>query len=307
MAISSDFFLYCIYGLAVASELEFPELAGTEPPGTEPVVYIGKTSINSHQHNVDLSKKFDWQITDKYFTLYIQDTGIFSVTDGREIAVEIAEKADMSRVRLFILGTCFGFLLHQRNILPIHGCAIATTAGCKVFAGSVGSGKSTLAAGFMKTGRKILADDVSAMSLSDTQRPYIHPSYPQLKVCPDSAAKLAISTEDLSPIDAKQTKFRLPVSSWFYSQPMPLSAIYFLTTHHESSYQVQQIYGAEKFQNLLTHTYRSILIKKVDLKNSHFDLCASLSNLVPMYRILRPANSFEIFTFLEFLENHFSR
>ena len=51
-----------------------------------------------------------------------------------------------SDVRVFLLGSCIGALLHQRGILVLHAGAIHTDKGAVLFTGPWGIGKSTLLA-----------------------------------------------------------------------------------------------------------------------------------------------------------------
>ncbi len=305
MSLSPNDQLYSVYGLTISTDFVFPELATVDPSFATVDVSVKQGVVNSQVYNLDETKKYDWDISEDHFALYIQEIGKFLVLQGRTIVVEVYHDADLSRVRLFILGTCFGVLIHQRNLLPLHGCAIATPSGCKIFAGPVGIGKSTLAAGFVKSGYKILADDVSVISIPENRQPLVYPSYPQIKICPDSADKLSIQTDSLPSVDVAKTKFRYPIRNNYYSKPMVLSSIYFLDTTVKSDFEARQIKGISKFQKLIANTYRQMLMENIELKYNHFELCSKLSNIVPMYDLNRPSESFQIFGLIEFLENHF--
>lgn len=302
---SPSIYYYSIYGLTVASDFLLPEVSPLESPPPTIDVSVTKCRICSQTNNIDESKDFDWHASDGYFSLHLEHTGKFLVLDGNKIVVEPYKDADVSRIRVFLLGTCFGVLIHQKRLLPIHGCAIATSSGCKVFAGPVGIGKSTLAAAFLKCGYKVLADDVSVISITESEKPIVYPSYPQIKICPDSALKLEFPIENLPPVDAAETKFRYPVTHNHHKEPMMLSAIYILTTYENNEFSINQLDGSHKFQQLMANTYRSTLINSINVGTSHFELCAALVNLVPMYRLYRSSRSFEIISLVEFLEKHF--
>ncbi len=59
------------------------------------------------------------------FLLAIPGVAAFHVHGGREIIIQPAPQADAAAIRLFLLGSAFGALLHQRGITPMHGSAVA--------------------------------------------------------------------------------------------------------------------------------------------------------------------------------------
>ena len=89
-----------------------------------------------------------YQSAPRQFLLKISRVARYLVSDGNEIIVDPEPDADLSAIRLFLFGSAFGALLHQRGILPLHGSAIVTSRGAVVFAGVSGSGKSALACAF---------------------------------------------------------------------------------------------------------------------------------------------------------------
>ncbi|MCP4397035.1 MAG: hypothetical protein GY801_07015 [bacterium] len=64
-----------------------------------------------------------------------------------------------------------GALLHQRELLPLHGSAIKVNDGVCVFVGLSGNGKSTVAAAFRQRGYQVLADDVCVVSIREDGLP----------------------------------------------------------------------------------------------------------------------------------------
>lgn len=89
----------------------------------------------------------------------------YLVEEGRRITVDPARSAESPDVRLFLLGSAFGYLCHQRGVLPIHGASVLIDGEAIVLAGASGAGKSTLADAFARRGYAILSDDVSPVQV----------------------------------------------------------------------------------------------------------------------------------------------
>ncbi|MDX8394562.1 MAG: hypothetical protein R8K21_08285, partial [Mariprofundales bacterium] len=84
--------------------------------------------------------------------LNVPDIARFLISNGNSITVESAKNSDPQSIRLFLLGSCLGAILHQRGMLILHANAIRFDDGCVLFAGTSGQGKSTLAAAFHHRG-----------------------------------------------------------------------------------------------------------------------------------------------------------
>jgi hypothetical protein len=87
----------------------------------------------------------------------------------------------------------------------------------------------------------------------------------------------------------------------FESEAIIPSLIFFLEKSHErENLYSREVKGIELFQKLASNAYRGEYLGGLDLKQSHFELFASLSNQLKGYVIERPEN---IITIVE-LSNH---
>src|SRR5262249_29493195 len=84
------------------------------------------------------------------------ETGRFLVRNGNEILIAPAPSSD-SEIGVYLLGTAFGVLCHQRGIPPLHASAIDVADGCVAFVGGTGAGKSTLVAALAARGHQVIA------------------------------------------------------------------------------------------------------------------------------------------------------
>src|SRR6185437_2825507 len=86
------------------------------------------------------------------------------IHDGKSIQFE-ANPAQDPIAALHILGSCTGALLFQRGLIPLHGNTTATKHGAAMFVGKIGAGKSATTMALLRRGHRLVADDISAVSL----------------------------------------------------------------------------------------------------------------------------------------------
>ena len=106
----------------------------------------------------------------------------YAVLEGRRIIVDPADGADPRNVRLYLLGSAMGLLLHQRGVLPLHANAVEIDGQAFAFMGPSGAGKSTLAAWFHDQGLRVVADDVCAVHFDAQLRPWVSQGLPRLRL-----------------------------------------------------------------------------------------------------------------------------
>lgn len=289
--------LYTAFGLNFHSELELTPLKTAEATNPDVRIVLGPVS-HTGLDQPHVTKPF-CQTAPNQLWLDVPDIARFQVSDGNMIIVDPKPDADPQSVQLFLLGSCMGAIMYQRNRLVIHGNAIRFRHGCVIVAGASGAGKSTLAAAFVKRGYQVLADDLSV--IDDHVR--VQPSYPQLKIWRDTAKKLDIDTSPLKRIRMQVDKFAFPLHEQFYSEPLPIKAVYILNPHNQPDLRVEEITGMNKFQPLKNQSYRGGYLEGLGLNAQHLTLCASLANQSRVARIIRPNNGFKINELVELIED----
>ncbi|WDM23196.1 dephospho-CoA kinase [Paenibacillus polymyxa] len=301
---------YTAFGLRIASELNLPELLLAAPEAVEDVV-IRQADLTAWSGQLEQA---NFVMLDERFMFQIPGTAIYAVREGKEIEVSIFSGADPDTVRLFVLGTCMGVLLMQRRILPIHGSAVVIGGRAYAFVGESGTGKSTMAAAFRQAGYQMVSDDVIAVKAT-TSSAIVYPAYPQQKLGLDSLLQLEALREnkharnsvmpqytDLRMLAGELNKYAVPAVDEFFNDPLPLRGVFELVADSPTralmregelvAVTEQPLNVLECLHTLLQHTYRRVIIPRMDLSEWSFDAAARTARKVEGWRLLRDSSVF---------------
>ena len=233
-----------------------------------------------------------FEVSPGKYLLNISGVARYLVSNGAEIVVDPAPAADVDAVRLFLLGSGMGALLHQRRVLPLHASAIVTPRGAVVLAGPSGSGKSTLAAALVRRGFGVLADDVCVVDTSEA--PAVMPGTTSLMLWSDALRELGIENSGLYPVRAGLQKYRLPGRNDLSPRPVRLHAVYILNVSHSDTVALAPIAGFAKFEALTANTFRNTFIQPMNLAGSHFRQVGRVADFTRMRSVIRPRDGFRI-------------
>ena len=298
---------YTAYGLTIDSQVDCPQLTRLVPqPGNSPADVIIRYGETPQALKNPLAQGAFFQANPTQFLLRIKAIGSFLVLEGREIIIEPAPQANNDDVTLFLFGSVFGAVLHQRGYLVLHASAIATPRGSVLFMGNSGHGKSTTAAAFIQRGYRILADDVCAMRIDPSGCPVIIPAFPQLKIWADAAEKLNADIHSLHKVRAQLEKYALPVQEQFSQAPMPIHALYHLNIHNQPDIRLENVEDAERFKMLLDNTYRAHFLDGLKMRGEHFRLAMAVTKAGLFRRVTRPLYPFLLHELVDLIETDFS-
>ena len=225
------------------------------------------------------------------FMFQMPDTGIFCIHEGNSIIIDPAPQVSEAKLRLFILGTCMGILLMQRDIFPLHGSALLIEGQAYAFVGHSGAGKSTLAATFMQAGYPLISDDVIAVNYENGV-PHVYPAYPQQKLWQESLNHFGISSDQYSTLHDEYDKFAIPVGDRFYNQPVPLAGVFELVKTDAPEASIIELNRLERLHIMLAHTFRGAIVPRLGLKQRHFSQFAALAGELDAYQIQRSTTAF---------------
>jgi hypothetical protein len=292
---------YHAYGLNIASDLECPELVPGN--GAAPDLHVRFGIVPERQDTPDTQNAL-FQATPQQFLLNIDRVARYEISNGDEIVIDRAPQATDGDIRVFLLGSAIGALLHQRGLLPLHASAIETQLGAVAFMGQVGLGKSTLAAAFHRRGYRVLADDVCAVSLDADGKPLVTPAYPQLNLWADALEQIGETKENLPLTRFMNEKYGRSVSEGYTTQPVPLCAAYELRAQDGGGQpSLARVTGREKMRLLRDNTFRLSFLAGMERDEHYLRLVLATAQQIRAARVSRPQQPFMLDELADLVES----
>jgi hypothetical protein len=289
---------YTVYGLQVHSELTLPELVPAPVSQPDVLIRYGDVPIALPD---PLGRGMLYQAQPGQFLLRLDRIANYLVTDGTTITIQPAPNGDAADLRVFLLGSAFGALLHQRGVLPLHGSTIVTRWGALVFVGDSGNGKSTLAGALCQRGYRFLGDDVCVVRI-DTGAPMAYPAFPILQLWADMQSQLD-SGASPERVRTGLEKYCLCMNDRFADQAVPLVAAYELTTINTEELSLSRLDDADKFAVLISHTYRSRFLDGLGLRGAHFRYASEVARHLRVSRVRRPQQPLRLDALVDLIES----
>lgn len=297
--------MYMAYGLGVESELEIPEFLPVNRLPIESATINIRFDTLSAPPLTETPSACRCQIGQNEAYLDWPQGGLFLVRQGREIIIDPAVGADETLVRTFLLGAAFGLLLHQRGQLVLHASAIALDEGAVLFIGDRGAGKSTTAALFQSHGYSLIADDVTVLDMSQPESVMVVPSFPQIKLWPESITSLGQQPEQFPQLNPLVEKRICSSPDTFAQQSHPLLGIYVLDWGVENVIHPLKGHGAlaDLMHNWYCARFGAEMMRHISPAD-HLKIFAGLLNQVPVYELIRKESLADIHNLVPVLTHH---
>lgn len=294
-------YYYKVYGLNIESEIKIQELVilnDEDKANIDLTIYIDKMpeSINIAKEQGILE---GFRKNEMWF--YVKGVATYYIKNGKEIVVEPYRNIDDHYIKTYILGSAFGLLLIQRNIVAIHGGTVVIDDKAIICTGDTGAGKSTLTSALRLNGAKLVADDVSAIGIKDEIM--VYPAYPQQKLCGDALKKLGHNTSEFIRIDEGRDKYAIPSKAGFISEPVKLSTIFEISVKEVEEVNINELKGSEKMNTIMKNIYRGYVNQIVGLDRAYFRKLLRITKDINVYRITRPKDKFTVNEQIVFIED----
>ena len=276
---------YRVFGLKIRSEIELPELFVDHSDALADVaIRVGAIESDIVEEGLHADEGG--------LVLVVPQIARFRISDGATIVIDQQAGVPARNVRLFLLGSAFGALLHQRGLLPLHANAIEIDGTAVAFMGPSGAGKSTLAACFHDQGFRVITDDVCAVGFGPDGHPYAAPGLPRFRLWAEALELVGRDPQGLSRsfLNEEEEKFDVPVDAASAARSQtPLAAIYLLERGDEFS--IVPLRGIEAAEAVFANTYRGEYLAQTSGQKEHWESAMRLVRGTPVFRAIRQWDS----------------
>lgn len=270
---------YHIGGLKVSSEIDLEIEECDFDIGD---VVIKKGDISFYDGLEDES--FAFEFSKKDFYMKLEDIAQYSVHKGETIIVDKRTDDDSSYYKMFIKGSAWGALLHQRNILPFHASSVLYKNKGVMICGVSGGGKSTLSYNMVKNGASYLCDDITAVRDFEIQ-----PSHVSIKLWEDALKSLNEDYTDLMQIRSDINKyFFVPKNKC--DETVGIDNIYILVPDKEiDSIEISTPSALAKINILRSQIYRyGFVDKDFEILKRYNDIIFKIAQRAKIRVVRRP-------------------
>jgi hypothetical protein len=293
---------YRVSGLAVASEVDLPGLIPGDAD-VAPDVTIRRAVVPKSLDGATAIGP-TWQRADGRFLMHIPRVARFLLEGGHSIAFEAEDDAELQDVAVFLSGSVFGVLLHQRNHIVLHASAVLVGGKAVLFCGQSGAGKSTFAAALGERGYSLIADDQCAIEIGDDGIPRIQADGRRLRLWEKSISELGL---DDRRGDAMRNRLRK-----FYVEPVaasdaavPIGAVYALIEiRGQQEPDIERPNVVEATRLLVANAYRPMLVHRLDQREVYFRAAAAIAATSGIFRLKRQLGFAEIPASIAMLQAH---
>jgi hypothetical protein len=292
---------YCICGLKVASEIDLPGLIAFPPGAPDVTIRLGAIPASlegaSEIHPT-------YEVAGDLFLLRIPHVANFLLCGGSEMVVEAAEGTPAAEVAIFIIGTVFGVLLHQRRQIVLHASAVRVNGKAVLFCGYSGAGKSTIAAALGQRGYALMTDDVCAITLRGGEPPLVQPDGRLLKLWSQAIDQLKLGARRGAAVRHKLEKFYVdPAAN--AAEALPLGAVYILReTRPPLRDGIERLNIVDSARHIRSSAYRPRLVRVLHQAEHYLRASPSIMGKTGIFALTRPLDFAQMPEVVTWLEAH---
>lgn len=241
---------YRAFGLAIASDMELPELVAAPCSCADLEIRLIDTGRTFPPPDAEGEFRFG---DDECFLLFPQ-IGAFRVLPPGRIEIEPVPGVDPTLLCFPLLGPVIALLLQARGAFLLHGSALRVSGEAVSFLGDKGAGKSTTAAAFLRAGHELLTDDIVAIEGLEHGPGRILPAFPQVKLSHEASISLALSETHKRPkVPIVRDKERFLLGKGFAQEGLPPGT--FLLLRRGEHLGVQWLNPKERMKAFLRFSY----------------------------------------------------
>lgn len=275
-----------IAGLSVRSEVLFDGICAPSDDALPADVTIRQGHVPPLLAEASSSGP-TWQIADDTFLLLIPGVARFLITAGTDVIFQPDAGVSVQDLAIFLIGTAFAILLHQRGAIVLHASAVRVDGKAVLFCGPSGAGKSTLAVALADRGYAVVADDFCTLSTAADGSLFVHPDGRQLKLWAEVIDAFALHERRGAPVRNRIEKFYVAPPE-AHDEPLPLGGIFILRERRMPDVEgIRRLNIAEAGRLLRLNAYRSFLVDRLGQREAYLRAAATAADVAGMYYLTR--------------------
>jgi hypothetical protein len=267
---------YSVAGLRVTSDLRLPGLIAQFVAPSSADITIARDVLPPPVTPIDPLAEF---------VVEIPGVMRMAMRNGSSLAYDPLPGARPDDMALFLGGTGFGGLLHQRGRVVLHASAVLMGGKAVLFCGASGAGKSTLATALVDAGYGHIADDFCAIDFGADGTPMVAPDGRRHKLWQRAIDGLALPDRRGNAVQPGQDKYFVDPRETI-TTPIPIGAIYALGVADQI--MVEQVRPLEMLHIMMANAYRPHLIALMKQHRLYLEVTGRLANRTAIRRLLRP-------------------
>lgn len=285
----NKYYFYKIYDLILRSEIMFDEYE--EIKVHSDIKYDFEILYGVETYDIIRKKQrgINQNFSLSYIWFYADNIATYQIIEGKKILVTKDKDCDHETVKAYLIGTCMGYILFQKNILAIHGAVVANKDKASIIIGDSGSGKSTISMYLQNKGYCFLSDDIARIFYVD--KLCVSSGYPGQRLCEDTMAELDFNIKQYRKVHLpNKNKFLIPIKENFIDNRIEARFIFEITTKSSGEIEFFHVEGKEKLNVVLNNIYGINRLKFLKMDSNYFKSCISLAREITVYKIVRPIN-----------------
>jgi len=253
-----------------------------------PLKDVNITLVNSIPEITDsLYSDAFTRINQSEFTLKVDGVADYYAHLGKEVRYSIYPGATKENIELYLNGSVYGAILHQRKIIPLHGSCFNYHGLGMMICGDSGAGKSSLTASFWQDGARFLTDDVTPLMFKN-DRAYIWNMSDRIKLWNDTLMQLGHKNTGLKRVTPETDKYYFPIDK-DKEELSTLDCIYIIEIRNDDDINFEELNGPEKFGALRGEIYRPEYLKGMpENEKLYFQQLINISNGLRVIKVIRP-------------------
>ncbi len=288
---------YTTFGLSICSDIDLPLVPAHNCAAD---IHIIQGRVPATIGPIIVDTPF-YSLNEEQLLFRMPNIAEFLVESGSLVTYTLLDASDVDQrsIRLYLLGSIMGSVLHQRKLTVLHASAIQYGAEALLFTGKSGVGKSTMTASLAKQGFDFISDDISVLHRLDGAF-YIAKGYPFSRLWDDSLDELAVSSQGLELTMKSRNKYIVPMPH-ANKELIPLRSIICLDVHPMYDLQFNRLSGGQCVDLIGKNIYRRRMAKAIFGEKGFFKQVVELAqcDVRELYRPYDAWRTNEIVTLLD--------